>query len=117
MDCEMSAPVISIIPLLALLLAGAPCSVGAQSPPAASPSAASASPDSADSRADEFSAPRRLLQQGKFDDALSQLLDLQAKHPGMKGLDHELGSAYYKKGDFVNAAMYLKNAQQEDPSD
>ena len=35
----------------------------------------------------------------------------------MKGLDHELGSAYYKKGDFTNAAMYLKKAQKEDPAD
>src|SRR5579862_7710683 len=65
----------------------------------------------------EFSDPRRLLQQGKFDEAIAQLLDLQKQNPAMKCLSHELGTAYYKKSDFLNAAIYLKKAQEEDPSD
>jgi tetratricopeptide (TPR) repeat protein len=65
----------------------------------------------------EFSEPRRLLQQGKFDEAIGELLDLQKQNPAMKGLSHELGAAYYKKSDFLNAATYLKKAQEEDLAD
>jgi tetratricopeptide (TPR) repeat protein len=64
-----------------------------------------------------FSEAHKLLQQGKFDDALSLLLDLQYKNPATKNLPHELGSAYYKKADYSNAAIYLKKALAEDPSD
>jgi tetratricopeptide (TPR) repeat protein len=64
-----------------------------------------------------FAEPRRLLQQGKFDESLALLLDLQSQHPGMKDLEHEIGTAYYKKGDFLNAAAHLKKALDEDPSD
>ncbi|HEY6385847.1 MAG TPA: tetratricopeptide repeat protein [Candidatus Acidoferrum sp.] len=60
---------------------------------------------------------RRLLQQGKYDEALSILHELEEKHPGMKGLAHELGAAYYKKSDFVNAIVYLKRAREQDPDD
>jgi tetratricopeptide (TPR) repeat protein len=35
----------------------------------------------------------------------------------MKGLDHELGSAYYKKGDFASAVPYLKRAVETDADD
>lgn len=69
------------------------------------------------STTNDFSEPRRLLQQGKFDDALAILIQLQTEHPGMQGLAHELGSAYYKKGDYRNAATSLKKAQEEDPAD
>src|SRR5262245_51868781 len=81
------------------------------------PSSARTSTSPSQTAAPDFSEPRRLLQQGKFDDALAELLDLQKQHPSTKGLSHELGTAYYKKGDFLNAALYLKKAQQEDPSD
>ena len=64
-----------------------------------------------------FDQERRLLQQGKYDEAISALLDLEAKHPEMKGLTHELGAAYYKSGNFVNAIFYLKKAREKDPDD
>jgi tetratricopeptide (TPR) repeat protein len=69
------------------------------------------------SQSPNFSEAHKLLQQGKFDDALSLLLDLQSKNPSAKNLAHELGSAYYKKADYSNAALYLKKALIEDPSD
>jgi len=67
--------------------------------------------------AEEFAAARRLLQLGKFDDAIAQLLDLQSKNPTMPGLSRELGVAYYKKSDFLNAAKYLSAALEENPRD
>jgi tetratricopeptide (TPR) repeat protein len=65
----------------------------------------------------EFDQPRRLLQQGKFDEAISQLQQMATLKPAPKGLSHELGLAYYKKGDFPQAALSLKQALAEDPSD
>ncbi len=65
----------------------------------------------------DFDQARRLLQQGKYDEAISALHDLEAKHPGMRGLAHELGAAYYKSGNFVNAIFYLKKARENDPDD
>lgn len=81
------------------------------------PTAPSSSASQSQPAPSNFSEARHLLQQGKFDDALSLLLDLANTHPGMKGLPHELGSAYYKKGDFPNAIAFLKKAQEEDPAD
>ena len=65
----------------------------------------------------DFDQERRLLRQGKYDEAISALLDLEAKHPGMKGLTHELGAAYYKKSDYMNAIASLKKALEENPGD
>jgi tetratricopeptide (TPR) repeat protein len=66
---------------------------------------------------DAFDQPRRLLQQGKYDDALTALHDIEAQHPATKGLSHELGVAYYKKGDYLNAVTYLKKAGDENLDD
>jgi len=65
----------------------------------------------------EFDEARRLLQQGKYDDAISELQQLESTHPGMKGLSHELGAAYYKKNDYMNAIATLKKALEENPRD
>jgi tetratricopeptide (TPR) repeat protein len=48
---------------------------------------------------------------------LAQLQQLAAKNPGVKGLSHELGTAYYKKGDFIRAIESFKDALQQDPQD
>jgi tetratricopeptide (TPR) repeat protein len=65
----------------------------------------------------DFAEARRLAQQGKFDDALAQLEALAAKQPDAKGLAHEFGIVYYKKGDYLNAIASLKKALEEDPAD
>jgi tetratricopeptide (TPR) repeat protein len=62
----------------------------------------------------DFEESRKLLQQGKYDEALAALNDLQEKHPA---LSHELGLAYYKKGDFLKAVAALKKAEQENGDD
>src|SRR4029077_5951915 len=67
--------------------------------------------------APEFAEARQLMERGKYDDALSQLKELEAKNRGLKGLSHELGNAYYVKGEYPKAAEYLKQALQEDSSD
>jgi tetratricopeptide (TPR) repeat protein len=76
------------------------------------PSASSRSSSDSD-----FEQAHRLLQQGKFDDALAALHDLETKRPATKALSHELGLAYYKKGDYLNAITYLKKAREENPDD
>ena len=93
--------------LIVFLLAAATC-VFAQAAPTA-PAAEATNP--------AFANERRLLLQGKFADALAELETLQKQDPQMKGLNHEFGVAYYKKGDYLNAITTLEKAQSEDPAD
>jgi tetratricopeptide (TPR) repeat protein len=79
--------------------------------PAVAQSSQSQTPESA------FSAARRLLQQGQYDDAIAQLKQLETRSPGLKGLSHELGAAYYKKSEYPKAVDSLKQALAEDPQD
>jgi len=69
------------------------------------------------SQPSEVAEARRLAQQGKFDDAIAQLESLAAKQPDAKGLAHELGVVYYKKGDYLKAVASFKKALDENPGD
>jgi tetratricopeptide (TPR) repeat protein len=64
----------------------------------------------------EFAQARKLIAQGKTDQAVAQLQTVEAHDPSRKGLAFELGTAYYKKSDFPKAIEYLKKATAEDPS-
>ena len=64
----------------------------------------------------QFAQARKLIQQGKTDQALAELQTIEAHEPATKGLAFELGTAYYKKSDFPKAIQYLKKATAEDPS-
>ena len=64
-----------------------------------------------------FAEARRLSEQGKYDDAIAQLQGLATRDPQPAGLSHELGTAYYKKSDYLKAAEYLKQAVAENPKD
>jgi tetratricopeptide (TPR) repeat protein len=75
------------------------------------PSAAAQAADSA------FAEPRKLLGQGKNAEAIAELQRMGAENPGMKGLSHELGVAYYKGGAYLKAIDAFKKATQEDPED
>jgi tetratricopeptide (TPR) repeat protein len=92
-----------------------------QTPPNSQPSATQETPRAerapVPASGPEFDGPRHLLQQGKYEDALAALRNLEASHPGMRGLAHEYGVTYYQKSDFMNAISYLKTAQQEDRDD
>jgi tetratricopeptide (TPR) repeat protein len=104
-----------LVLLSSLVLSGSPARgqspVDRPSPPAEATTATAQAPPS------DLDEPQKLLQQGKYDDALTALHDLEAKHPGMKGLSHEFGVAYYKKGDYLGAVTYLKKAREENPDD
>ena len=91
----------------------------AQSEPAPQPQHASGEPQSPSPQtpASNFGAARTLMQEGKYDEALSQLQALAAQNPKLTGLSHELGAAYYKKGDYPKATEYFKQALEENPKD
>ena len=61
-----------------------------------------------------FAPSRKLMQQGRVDDAIAALQKIEAQDPGTKGLALELGTAYYKKSDFPKAIQYLQKATAED---
>src|SRR5258708_22083669 len=61
----------------------------------------------------DFSHARQLMQQGKLDEAIAEL---QTLGPNTKDLDLELGTAYYKKSDYVKAIGFLKKATASDPA-
>jgi tetratricopeptide (TPR) repeat protein len=65
----------------------------------------------------EFDEARHLMQLGKYDEAINALHQLESAHQGIKGLSHELGAAYYKKGDYQNAIASLRKALEENPAD
>jgi tetratricopeptide (TPR) repeat protein len=77
-----------------------------------------ASQQSAGGAADTpFASARRLLQLGKYSEAIAELESLESQNPPPRGVAHELGVAYYKKSDYMNAVLNLQKAQQEDPKD
>jgi tetratricopeptide (TPR) repeat protein len=84
----------------------------ASSPPGSQPTKSTSANSSS-----MFAEPRRRMEQGKFDEAISQLQLLTAQNPPPKGVSHELGIAYYKKGDYPKAIESLKKATTEDPND
>jgi tetratricopeptide (TPR) repeat protein len=74
-------------------------------------------PTSTSDDSSPFAQPRRLLELGKFSEAITQLEAMQSQTPPPKGLAHELGLAYYKKGDYPNAILNLQEALKENPDD
>lgn len=60
---------------------------------------------------------RKLSQQGKYAEALTQLMALSTSAPTTKGLSHELGLVYYKKGEYLKAVQSFQRAVQENPQD
>lgn len=81
---------------------------------AAPPEAPTAQPSS--SAFTELAEARKLIQQGKVEEAIAELKKIEAQDPSTKGLALELGTAYYKKSDFPKAIDYLKKASAEDPN-
>jgi tetratricopeptide (TPR) repeat protein len=94
----------------AFLVASCPADLAQQS---SSPDASIVSPRPART---EFAAAQKLAQQGRIDDAIAALQILETRDPPVKGLSQELGTLYYKKGDFVKAIDYLKKAATEEPT-
>jgi tetratricopeptide (TPR) repeat protein len=82
----------------------------------AQPPAPSATTPVSASGPSEFAEARKLMQQGKIDEALAELQGLESRDPAVKGLALEIGTAYYKKTDFPKAIEYLKKATATDPA-
>jgi tetratricopeptide (TPR) repeat protein len=66
--------------------------------------------------APDVAQARKLTEQGKFEEAIADLERLETSAPDTKGLELELGTAYYKKGDFPKAIEHLKKASATDAS-
>ena len=64
----------------------------------------------------DFSHARTLVREGKLDEAIAELQAVETSNPKMKGLDLELGAAYYKKSEYPKAIEYLKKATAADPA-
>ena len=56
------------------------------------------------------------MQQGKIDEAIVELQDMESRNPAAKGIAFEIGTAYYKKGDYSKAVEWLKKATAADPA-
>jgi tetratricopeptide (TPR) repeat protein len=59
---------------------------------------------------------RKLVQEGKLDEAIAQLEPLEARNPETKELDLELGVIFYKKSAYAKAIEYLKKASSANPA-
>lgn len=94
--------------LLLLALSGFGIGIVAQSAPAEQQDASTPA---------VFAEAQRLSQQGKFDEAIAKLQALKAQSPPPKGLEHEIGVAYYKKGDYQAASAAFEEALKENPAD
>jgi tetratricopeptide (TPR) repeat protein len=98
-------PKIVNIPALVLVLFLA-LPVSAQQGSIASPDA-SPLPSAPSQAADSvFVGTRKLVQQGKSSEAIAELQRLGAENPKLRGLAHELGTTYYKAGDYLKANDY-----------
>jgi tetratricopeptide (TPR) repeat protein len=75
---------------------------------------APAQPATAQNSSSTFADARKLMQDGKLDEAINQLHAVESRDPETKGLPLELGTAYYRKNDFPHAIEYLKKANAAD---
>jgi len=74
-------------------------------------------PNSESHASSRLSESRTLIEQGKLDDAIQQLRQLQVAEPTAKGVNHELGIAYFRKSEFLQAVNAFTKAMEEDPQD
>jgi tetratricopeptide (TPR) repeat protein len=99
--------------ILGVLCSGL-CLASAQTP---NPSTADTSSVAIASDADALAAAREMLGHGEVDKALTALKAIQSQDPNLKGLDRELGVAYYRQPDYLRASAYLDKATAADPND
>jgi tetratricopeptide (TPR) repeat protein len=90
--------------LLSFVLLFSSCSLVAQATAAADPKTV-------------FAEARKQIDHGQYDEAIAQLQKLEASNPPVEGLAHELGVAFYKKGDYISAARYLGDAIKQNDKD
>lgn len=91
-------------PLAAVLLLASALQLAAQVPPAPAPS-------------DDLAKAQDALDHNHSDQAIAILKQLSAAQPVPKGVERELGLAYYRTGKLVDARQAFAAAMQEDPQD
>lgn len=64
-----------------------------------------------------FASAHKLLEQGKFAEAVAELQAIEKTRPAQKGLARELGIAYYRQGDYLKAVASFRKATEEDAED
>ena len=57
------------------------------------------------------------MQHGRSNDAIAALEKLAAANPAQKGIEHDLGLAYYRTGKLVSARQAFERAVAADPED
>ena len=102
--------------LFCAVFLAASSAVGLTQKPALADAPSAPSPQTSSGASSDFAEARKLMQQGKVDDAIAELQALEARDPNAKGLALEIGTAYYKKSDFLKAIEYLKKATAADPA-
>jgi len=66
---------------------------------------------------DSVEKAKKLLQQGKADQALELLEAAAMAVPAVKGITREIGIAQYRKGNYLKAAAFFRKALEENPAD
>src|ERR1700744_2095250 len=99
--------------MLLVVLLGA-CAARAQTTAGAAMSPASAGANDA---ASAQAHAMELLQHGKSAEAIASLEAMANAHPDQKGLQHDLGLAYYRTGKLVDARKAFERAIAADPKD
>ena len=64
-----------------------------------------------------FTEAHKQSDRGQYDEAIGELQKLEGRTPPVEGLAHELGVAFYKKGDYVGATRYLNDAIKQNDKD
>lgn len=99
----------SAVLILALLSAAAHAQL-----PSAPPMPAEATEETADS---SQAQARIELEKGKYAEAIALLKQIAAAHPKQKGIDHDLGLAWYRSGKLEEARDSFARAIAADPAD
>lgn len=68
-------------------------------------------------KAPEVQEASALINLGKFDEAIGKLNMLRNRNPEPEGTEHELGVAFYRRGDFAAAQTAFAKAMEADPTD
>jgi tetratricopeptide (TPR) repeat protein len=71
----------------------------------------------ASSDADALGRAHKPLEGGNTNQVLADLKAVQEHSAAIKGLDRELGVAYYRQADYLRASAYLDKAVASDPGD
>lgn len=66
---------------------------------------------------DDLARAHADLQQGRAEEAIALLQQMAAKQPVAKGVERELGLAYYRTGKLVEARAAFQQAMTQDPQD